>query len=217
MKTTPLLLLVLGPLAGFATEPAPTAGSLNYTWVEPDDPAAAAFRRTAEQLINRVGSLLIFEVERGISTEGLAKTIATVHLKDLELPKPEPGQPRVTAIKRTSLNLRSPANEPDAADRAALEKIDTALQEGDDVPKLLIQRLAPANEPEEWRVYRPITTMPVCLKCHGPRESLHPEIRAFLEQHYPADQATEYSAYAWRGIIRISLAPPAPAKPDVHH
>jgi hypothetical protein len=218
MKTNPMLLLLVGcSLTGFATEPAPPDGSSTYTWIEPDDAAAAAFRRIGEQVISRVGSLLIFEVERGIATQGLVRTMATVHLKDLELPKPEPGQPRVTVIKRTSLKLRSPANQPDAADLAALEKIDTALQEGDDVPKLLIQRIAPANTPEEWRVYRPITTMPLCLKCHGPREGLQPEIRAFLDLHYPADQATEYSAYAWRGVIRVSLAAPEPAKADVHH
>lgn len=218
MKTTPVLLLcALGSWTGFAAETPPAADSTLFTWMEADDPAAAAFRRTGEQLISRVGSMLIFEVERGISTQGLVRTIAVVHLKDLELPKPEPRQPRVTAIKRTSLKLRNPANRPDAADLAALEKIDTALQEGDDVPKLLIQRITPAGGPEEWRVYRPITTMPLCLKCHGPREELQPEIRAFLDLHYPADKATEYSAYAWRGIIRISLAAPEPAKPDVHH
>ncbi len=63
----------------------------------------------------------------------------------------------------------------------------------------------------ECRVYRPISTMPQCLKCHGPLEELQPEIRAFLAQHYPGDNATSYSVYQWRGVIRVSLAAAEPA------
>jgi Protein of unknown function (DUF3365) len=215
MKTSLLLLLLAGgPLACLAANTPQPGGSPPFTWVDPADPAAAAIRQTGEQLISRVGNLLIFEVERGIAENGLIKTLEIVHLKDLALPKPAPGQPRVTAIKRTSLNLRSPANQPDAADRAALDKFNTAIHEGEVVPMVLIQRLEAAAAPVEWRVYRPITTMPQCLKCHGPREGLQPEIRDYLAQHYPADKAAGYAAYEWRGIIRVSLAgePATPAK-----
>ena len=211
---TPLLLLLLasGPLACLAADPPPSAVPPGFTWVDPADPAVAAIRQAGEQSISRVANVLVFEVERGISADGLAKTLETVHLKSLVLPKPAPGQPRVTAIKRTSLGLRNPANQPDAADLAALEKIGTAIKEGEEVPVLLMQRLEPAAAPVEWRVYRPITTMPVCINCHGPRNELRPEVRAFLEKNYPLDNAADYTAYKWRGVIRISLAaqePPA--------
>lgn len=212
---TPLLLLLLasGPLACLAADTPPPAVPPAFTWVDPADPAVAAFRQAGEQSISRVANLLIFEVERGISADGLAKTLATVHLKNLILPKPAPGQPRVTAIKRTSLGLRNPANQPDAADQAVLEKISAAIKEGEEVPVLLMQRLEPAAAPVEWRVYRPITTMPICINCHGPRNELRPDIRAFLEQNYPLDNAADYTAYKWRGVIRISLAAPEPPAP----
>jgi len=212
MKTRLIpLLLVLGWVAGGAAE---TAGAApKFTWVALDDPAAAAIRRNGDEVIKRIGALLIYEVEHSLAAQGLLKTIEIVHLRDLELPKLPPDQPQIIAIRRTSLRLRNPGNQPDAADRAALEKINTALEEGDDVPPLLIQRVTPANAPEEWRAYRPITTMPQCLKCHGPTESLVPEIRAWLAQHYPADQATGYATYQWRGVIRVSFAASAaPAK-----
>jgi hypothetical protein len=203
------LLLAGGSLVVAAAETAPA-----FAWVELSDPSAAVFRQAGEQAISRIGNTLIFEVEHSLAENGLAKTLEVVHLKNFVTPKPGPGQPRITAIRRTSLNLRNPANAPDAADRAALERFNTAIHEGDVVPALLVQRLDAPGAAVEWRVYRPISTMPQCLKCHGPVEGLAPEVREYLHQHYPADQATGYTPYQWRGIIRVSLAAadPAPAK-----
>lgn len=205
-----LALFASGALASAVADPAPAKEKLT-AWVDPADPTVAAIRQTGEQLINRVGHMLIFEVDRTIADKGVAKAVELMHLKDLTLPKPVPGQPRVTAIKRTSLALRNPANRPDIADQEALEVINTALKDGEDVPTLLIQRLALPNLPLEWRVYRPITAMTLCLKCHGPLDELNPEVRAYLAQKYPQDQAIGYRANQWRGVIRISLAAPEPA------
>ena len=206
------LLLVVGPLACMAADSA-QPGDPTVTWIDPADPSVAAIRRTGEPVIARIGSTLIYEVERTIADKGLAGAVEVVHLRNLALPKPEPGQPQVTAIKRTSLLIRNPDNAPDAADRAALEKIKTALEEGAEVPKLLIQRLDRPEAPPEWRVYRPITIMPQCIKCHGPKESQQPEVRTSLARRFPGDQAVDYSVYSWRGVIRLSLAAPEPAAP----
>ncbi len=214
MKLPLLLLLVTCcPLAGLRADPARPAGAPPFTWIDPADPAVAAIRQAGEQSLSRISNLLIFEVERGLAEDGLAKTLEVAHLKNLPLPKPLPGHPRITAIRRTSLILRNPANQPDPADRAALDKIDTAIHDGATVPAILIQRLASANAPVEWRVYSPITTMPVCLKCHGAPEDLSPVVRDYLAQHYPADKATGYNVYTWRGIIRVSLTDPEPKAP----
>ena len=204
---TPLLLLLLasGSLGCFAAD-TPAVVSPGFTWIDPSDPAVAMVRQAGEQSISRIANLLIFEVERGIAADGLSKTLETVHLKNMVLPKMAPGLPRVTAVRRTSLGLRNPANQPDAADSAALAKIDTAIKAGVEVPMLLIQRIEPAAAPVEWRVYRPITTQPVCLNCHGPRNDLRPEVREFLDKNYPLDNAADYTSYKWRGVIRVSLA-----------
>ncbi|HVT72452.1 MAG TPA: DUF3365 domain-containing protein [Lacunisphaera sp.] len=212
MKTLPtLLLLAFGTLAGRAAEPnAP--GSFPFIWVALDDPAAATIRRNADDIIKRVGTTLIYEVEHSIQADGLAKTLEIAHLREFKLPRLPANQPQLAAIKLTSLQLRNPANAPDEADRAVLTKIDTALQEGDDVPPLLIQLVTPVGKPPEWRVYRPVSTMPVCLKCHGPADTLAPEVRAYLAGHYPTDKAVDYSGYQWRGLIRISFVEPGKAK-----
>ena len=211
MKTRLLLLLLAGgPVACLAVDSV-RPGDPPAAWVDPADPSVAAIRQAGDRLIDRVGNLLVYEVQRAVADAGAAKAVEIVHLKDLALPKLVPGQPRVTAIRHTSLSLRNPANQPDAADRAALDRINTALQNGDDVPMVLVQRIEPANAPVEWRVYRPITTMPLCIKSHGPADSLQPEVRAALARLYPEDQAVGYTAYKWRGVIRISLAAPEPA------
>ena len=210
MNTRLLLgLLVGGPLVCLAAESI-RPDEVGATWVDPDDPSVAAVRQTGESLIDRVGYMMIYEVERTVADQGLVKAIDVVHLKDLSLPKPQPGQPRVTAIKRTSLRLRNPANHPDDADRAALNIIDSALRGGSDVPAVLVQKIAQPGVPAEWRVYRPITTMPLCVKCHGPLEDLSPEVRAKLALKYPNDHATGFTAFQWRGLIRISMTVPEP-------
>jgi len=214
MKTCLLLSLIAGGALTCAAADLARPDEVSTTWIDPADatnPTIAAIRQSGESMIDRVGHMMIFEIERAVADKGLAKAVESVHLKSLALPKAEPAQPRITAVKLTSLELRNPANRPDAADRSALEIINTALHEGSDVPGVLVQQLDRPGQPPEWRVYRPITTMPLCLKCHGPKEDLAPEIRAQLALKYPLDQAVGYTAYKWRGVIRISLAAPEPA------
>lgn len=213
MKTNLWPCLLAGAcLVCSAADPIPS-DQFPGSWIDPTDPTIAPLRQAGERLIDRVGQMLIYEVEHTVAEKGVAKAMELAHLKDLTLPKSVPGQPRVTAIKRTSLQLRSPANQPDLGDQAALEAIDTALRDGDDVPNLLIQRLDRPGDPTEWRVYRPLVAVPICLKCHGPLENLKPEVRSLLTQKFPADQATGYTAYKWRGLIRVSLAAPETAAP----
>ncbi len=213
MKTPLLfLLLAVGPLACLAADPVNPAAT-PVSWVDPSDPSVAAIRQTGERQIDRVGRMLVYEVERTVADKGPAMAVEMLHLKDLSLPKPEPGQPRITAIRHTSLKLRNPANQPDDADRMALDKINTTLRDGNEVPMVLILRLEPRGAPAEWRVYRPITTMPLCIKCHGPVDDLKPEVRAALARLYPEDKAVDYNAYNWRGVIRVSLVASAPKSP----
>jgi len=207
-----LLPLIVGPLACLAADPARPVEP-TVSWIDPADPSVAAIRRTGEPAITRIGSTMIFEVQWTIADKGLAGAVDVLHLKNLALPKSAPGEPQITAIKRTSLLIRNPANAPDTADRAALEKIKAALEDGADIPKLLIQRLNRADAPPEWRIYQPIGTMPQCVKCHGPVENLQPEVRAAIVRRFPDDQATGYSVYSWRGVIRLSLSAPESTAP----
>jgi len=187
-----------------------------FTWIDAADPAAAEIRRVAEPVIQQTGNRMLSEVNRVLTKKGAEAGLDDLHLKEWKLPAAAPGQPRITAVKRTSLRVRHPAGLPDNADLAALLSIHTAMADGNTPPSMLVQRLeAAAGVPAEWRVYRPMITTAACLVCHGPVDSLTPGVKAKLERLYPGDKATEYGANEWRGVIRVSIVmpdEPAPLK-----
>ncbi|WP_374277132.1 DUF3365 domain-containing protein [Azonexus sp.] len=55
-------------------------------------------------------------------------------------------------------------------------------------------------------VFRYMKALPVgdvCLKCHGPAESLDPALKAKLAESYPQDQATGYAKGQIRGALTV--------------
>jgi hypothetical protein len=108
--------------------------------------------------------------------------------------------------------LRDPANTPDAADKAALDKIHVQLMNNEAPDKLIVQKIEHKDQPVEWRVYRPIATTQSCLACHGDPEKFTPAVRDILERRYPGDKAIDYRRQEYRGVLRVSLQAPEPAK-----
>ena len=187
---------------------------LKFIWIDAADPAAAAIRRVAEPVIQQAGYRMMNEVNHVLANQGAEAGIDEMHLKAWKFPVAAPGQPRIIAVKRTSLRIRNPANLPDNADLAALLTIQTAMADGNTPPRVLVQRVEAAGPaPAEWRVYRPMITTTACLACHGPVDSLAPAVKVKLERIYPSDKATAYAANEWRGVIRVSLVVPDDTAP----
>ena len=180
-----------------------------YAFVDSADPAVAAIAQLGYKTIDQVGGMLISEVTRELAAKETSLAVSIMHLKRLELPKPVAGQPTVTAIKRTSLMLRSAANTPDGADQAALDRIHKQLMADESPDKMLVQRITQPGKPVEWRVYRPIAAAQSCLACHGDPKNFAIGVKEALEQQYPEDKAVDYSRQEWRGIIRVSVTPAA--------
>ncbi|MBA4136850.1 MAG: hypothetical protein C0518_05990 [Opitutus sp.] len=207
MKTMLCLVMACGVgTALLAQDPQPA--ELKFSWADESEPTTTELARSGERLIDRIGGSLMMEVERMLGTKGLEAAVPELHLKYLNPPRPVEGRPRVTEIRRTSFRVRERRNAPDAADLAALELIRASLNSGEQPPKVLVQKVERPRAATEWRVYRPISVGPNCLLCHGPVESLQPAVRNALERYYPEDKATEYSAYDWRGVIRVSYELP---------
>lgn len=188
------------------------AAPATYAFVDPDDPAATQVRQLGERTIDQVGNAMIMEVRRVLAKSSPALAIGMLHLKDYKLPVAPPGQPAVTALRRTSLRVRNPANAPDAADQAALDLIMKQLQNGDDVARVLVQRITLPGQPSEWRVYRPLAALHQCLECHGKESVLAPGVADTLKVFYPADKAVDYKPGEWRGLIRVTIKEPAKTK-----
>jgi len=180
-------------------------GNATFSFVDPTAPEVVTVVEAGDEEIIRVGTLLVNQVNQSLVSDEIGATVSAMHLKNLELPKPEAGKPQITAIKRTSLMLRDPKNAPDAADAAALERISKQLMKDKKPDAVILQKVERKGQPIEWRVYRPIAATESCLTCHGDPAKFRPDVKAELNRLYPEDKATDYSAQEWRGVIRVSL------------
>jgi mono/diheme cytochrome c family protein len=188
------------------------AGTLKATFAEADTPEVAEIRKLGEAAINRLATQLVREVTSAMAKDGPEGAVETCHLKAVPITNGTvAGLPRITAMKRTSFRLRSPANAPDAAEKIALDHIQQLLDNGDSPPPLLVQRVEAPPAAPEWRVYKPLGIMPKCLACHGDSAGQSEALKTKLAALYPGDKASNYSAGEWRGLIRVTVAD-APAK-----
>lgn len=204
----------LAASALMADQSAPAAPAVPAEFVSPTHPDAAPFARVGEAAINRLASQMLSELSAALARGGPEAAMEVAHLKKVPASGAVlPGSPQITAFKRTSVRVRDAANRPDPADQMALAYIERTLNRGDAPPKLLVQRVRPAAGTEEWRVYRPLAVLPSCVQCHGKTETLPPGVRAALEKRYPEDPASGYAQGEWRGLLRVTVAPPAVAAP----
>ena len=187
-------------------------GASAGTFINIDDPQAAGIAQYGSRLIERIGGMMVSEINSQLATRETSETMDVMHLKDLKLPKQVPGKPTVTAVKRTSLMLRDMNNAPDAADRAALDRIHDQLMANETPDKIIVQKIEHPGQPDEWRVYRPIATTQSCLACHGDPATFKPAVKAVLEKMYPGDKAVDYRRQEYRGVLRVSMTAPVAAK-----
>ena len=176
--------------------------------VTPTTPEQLEVQRIGETAINRLAISMMNEVMPLLHRGDPADAVDFCHLKGLPTTPGAMinGQPRIIAVKFTSLKIRSAENLPDASDKLALAYIEQALNSGDDIPKVVVQRIDLPNSPPEWRVYKPVGTTASCLICHGNPDDQSPRLRAKLKAIYPDDQATGYKEHEWRGVIRVTVA-----------
>jgi len=110
--------------------------------------------------------------------------------------------PGVT-VKRTGLRVRNPKNEPDAAERGALQRLALALKQGAMPAHLLGREARPTGA--VYRFYVPIRALGLCVKCHGPAATIAPAVRAVLQKRYPGDRATGYGVGDLRGMFSVTI------------
>lgn len=104
-------------------------------------------------------------------------------------------------IRRTSLKIRNPKDQPTAAERAMLLSFQQLHEAG--------EPMKPVVQPQDANTvafYAPIQIQPLCLQCHGKLgETLKEADYAVIKELYPADEAIGYSEGDLRGIWSIQF------------
>ena len=178
-------------------------------WHAPSDPvvapAVARAKVTIKALVETLLPAVTAAVEAGGPPQGV--TLCQIQAGPLTRQTLASADPAITGLKRTSLRIRNPANAPDAAEQAALDRVASLIAKGQEPPPLLVQSLPEWDgKPAEIRVYRSMTVAPGCVACHGDATEFTPELSMALQNHYPDDQATGYAEGEWRGLIRVSVS-----------
>lgn len=198
-RTLAIVCLVLGGCV--------PSGQPGFEFVDADVPEVSEVRRAGEAAAQQLVAALLPVVKGAMEEGGPTKAVEVCHTKAMPLTESAlAGLPAVTAVKRTSLRVRNPDNAPDAAELSALQHVKKLVDSGEAAPPLLVQRIGAADAPEEWRVYRPLVVLPLCVTCHGEVESMPESLQNVLAERYPHDEATGYKEGDWRGLIRVSVA-----------
>lgn len=109
-------------------------------------------------------------------------------------------------VRRVSERVRNPADTPDADERKVLQAWATLQAEGKLRPSDEHQEVVTENGQEYYRYMKPIFIAgPVCLQCHGPSDTLAPDVREALQALYPDDRATGYKVGDLRGAISVKI------------
>lgn len=104
-------------------------------------------------------------------------------------------------VSRTSLKVRNVRSAARSWQRARLESFDRKLADGANTDTLEHFEFQADGSA---RYLKAIVTAPMCTLCHG--ESLSPEIRRALSEHYPQDRATGFKPGDLRGAFSIEWA-----------
>jgi hypothetical protein len=154
-------------------------------------------RKVADDLTLSLKSRLLQELSSGGPTSAVkvcsvvAPSIAAEHSKGGVL------------VRRVSLKVRNPDDQPDGFERAWLEKLESLQRDGV-LPKEVAEVTARSGL-RELRYLRPIVIAETCLACHGPRTKLDPQVRKVLAERYPKDAATGYALGDLRGAVSVTV------------
>lgn len=103
--------------------------------------------------------------------------------------------PKYAKVRRTSLKVRNGANTPDILDKKVMEEFAASIQGKSFDPK----SVKVVIEGNTTRVYKPLLTGDICLKCHG--SNVSPALEKKIAAHYPEDLATGFKKGELRGVI----------------
>ncbi len=104
--------------------------------------------------------------------------------------------PEGVRVYRTALKYRNEKNKPDATDIEVMNKFEEQMKNGSFKKKPVVVSVNGKN-----RVYVPLMTDKVCLKCHGDPQKMDEKVKETIASKYPNDKATGFKEGSLRGVI----------------
>lgn len=101
-------------------------------------------------------------------------------------------------VGRTSFRLRNLGNRPDPWEEKVLARFEARMAAGEAADTLVAAEVVDGT----FRFMKAIPTGEVCLSCHG--RDVKPEVRARLDQLYPADAARGFAVGDLRGAFTLA-------------
>lgn len=103
--------------------------------------------------------------------------------------------PAYAWVRRTALKTRNESNLPDALDIKVIKTYEASILDKTFLPT----DIKVLKEGNTTRVYKPLVTQGVCLKCHG--SDISKEIQGDIITYYPKDKAVGFKEGSLRGVI----------------
>lgn len=108
------------------------------------------------------------------------------------------------AIRRVSLKVRNgERGKPDPWEQAVLAEFDQRAAAGEKPETLEKSAIVDDAGKPVFRYMKALPVADVCLKCHGPADTLDPDLRARLQATYPEDAALGYAKGQIRGALTV--------------
>lgn len=112
-------------------------------------------------------------------------------------------------IRRTALKVRNPENRPDPWETRILKAFESRLAAGEDPSQMEVAEVAEVGGKKVVRFMKAIPTKEFCLRCHGERATMAPEVAAEVAKLYPGDEAVGFKAGDLRGAFSVTRPLPA--------
>lgn len=160
-----------------------------------EDAAAVA----ATTLIQELGNALKKNMAEGGPEAALTvcREIAPTIANDLSLKHGWKVTRVGTRVRNTMMGI------PDEWEQLGLKYFTEQIDAGAAFEDLSFKEVVAEGDQRFFRFMKPIVTQPLCLSCHGPSDAISPAIQATLDQHYPHDQAINYTVGELRGAVSI--------------
>jgi hypothetical protein len=165
----------------------------------------AKFQEDSRKVVKEMASQLGGALQKEMTVNGPAAAIKVC--KDLA-PAITSDLSRKTGqrVTRVSLKARNPLlGSPDAWEQKVLADFAVRMEK-ENPANIEFAEIVTEPQGKFMRYMKAIVMQDVCLKCHGPLESIPSQVKEQLTVEYPNDKATGYTINQIRGAFSIKKA-----------